>query len=193
MTIYFHKNYYNTVVTSLYWYFTIATFYFTHYCMSINIVKLPIQYSKPSETKLGSLYWSFTGILYLTEYFTTSMFSCIRGHNATPILLALNGATSHPMVNQALSSMLAKNGLNPADITLLYKAYSGADTPPVELLRVPQLLDLLSDALFRPQSRLHPEHKPKYIYIMAYAAAVHKTQTGKKTVRRTVNRYTSTS
>ena len=62
--------------------------------------------------------------------------------------------------------MLAKNALNPADITVIYKAYQLPDAPPVELLRVPQLLDLLLDALFRPGSRLHAEHKPKYSYLL---------------------------
>lgn len=43
----------------------------------------------------------------------------ISGHNATPILMALNGASAHPRVCQALSAMLAKNALNPADITVV--------------------------------------------------------------------------
>ncbi|CAG2106667.1 unnamed protein product [Medioppia subpectinata] len=98
-----------------------------------------------------------------------------HGHDATPILLALNGAAAHPRVSQALSAMLAKNALNPADITVLYKAYQAPDAPPVELLRVPQFLDLLLDSLFKPLCRLHPEHKPKYIYLLAYAAAVHES------------------
>jgi negative elongation factor C/D len=41
------------------------------------------------------------------------------GHDATPILIALNGASAYPRVSQALSAMLAKNALNPADITVV--------------------------------------------------------------------------
>ncbi|XP_054154370.1 negative elongation factor D-like [Oppia nitens] len=113
-----------------------------------------------------------------------------HGHDATPILLSLNGASAHPRVSQALTAMLSKNALNPADITVLYKSYQAQDSPPpVELLRVPQLLELLLDALFKPQCKLHPEHKPKYIYLLAYGASVYETYTGgKKSVRRTLNR-----
>src|SRR6218665_2452857 len=33
-------------------------------------------------------------------------------------------------------------------------------------------LDLLIDALFKPGLKLNPEHKPKYLYIISYAASV---------------------
>lgn len=83
--------------------------------------------------------------------------------------------------------MLAKNALNPADITILYKAYSSTpDSPPVDLLRIPQFLDLLLSALFNPASRINPEHKPKYIYLLAYAASVYETY--KKSVRKGINK-----
>lgn len=102
------------------------------------------------------------------------------GHDATPIIMALNGAWNHPRASQALSAMLAKNQLNPADITILHKIYSSNDPPPVDLLRIPQLLDLLLDALFKPGSRIHPEHKPKYIFLLAFASSVYETPLGRK-------------
>ena len=34
------------------------------------------------------------------------------------------------------------------------------------------LLELLIDSLFKPGSKLNPEHKSKYIYLLAYAASV---------------------
>lgn len=82
--------------------------------------------------------------------------------------------------------MLAKNALNPADISVLHKAYQATDPPPVELLRVPQFLDLLLDVLFKPGSKLHSEHKPKYIYLLAYAASVHEMS--KKGSRKSINK-----
>src|SRR5688572_10660040 len=100
--------------------------------------------------------------------------------------MALSGIWTHARVSQALSAMLAKNALNPADITVLYKAYSGADTPPVDLLRIPHFLDLLLSALFKPSSKLNPEHKPKYIYLLAYASSVYEMF--KKGVRKSVNK-----
>jgi hypothetical protein len=33
-------------------------------------------------------------------------------------------------------------------------------------------VDLLIEALFKPGSRLNPDHKSKYIYLLAYAASV---------------------
>ena len=68
-------------------------------------------------------------------------FFCIfSGHNVTQIQLALNGAMTHTRVAQALAPMLARNALNPADITVLFKLYSSADPPPVDFIRIPQLL-----------------------------------------------------
>ena len=111
------------------------------------------------------------------------------GHDATSIMMALNGAWNHPRVSQALSAMLAKNSLNPADVTVLYKLYSSADPPPVELLRIPQFLDLLLEVLFKPGSRIHPEHKPKYIYLLAHASSVYEQSIGRKTsLKKSINK-----
>lgn len=54
--------------------------------------------------------------------------------------MALNGAAPYDQPCAALSSMLSRNALNPADINVLHKHYSSADSPPVNLLRVPQFL-----------------------------------------------------
>lgn len=54
--------------------------------------------------------------------------------------MALNGAASHPHACQALSSMLSRNALNPADISVLYRNYSSHEPPPIDLIRNPQFL-----------------------------------------------------
>lgn len=54
--------------------------------------------------------------------------------------MALNGAASSPGACQALASMLSRNTLNPADITVLFRNYSLPEPPPIELLRNPQFL-----------------------------------------------------
>ena len=41
----------------------------------------------------------------------------------TPIMLALSGASAYPRACQALSSMLSRNALNPADITVVRHIY----------------------------------------------------------------------
>lgn len=56
--------------------------------------------------------------------------------------MALNGAANYPQACQALSSMLSRNTLNPADITVLFRNYSTADPPPIDLIRVPQFLGM---------------------------------------------------
>jgi negative elongation factor C/D len=94
------------------------------------------------------------------------------GHDITPIVMSLNGSSSHPSACQALSSMFSRNCLNPADINVLYRHYSSNDAPPIELIRNPHLLELLVDILFRPTVKLNPEHKPKYMYLLAYAVSV---------------------
>lgn len=42
-------------------------------------------------------------------------------------------------------------------------------------MRVPQFLDLLLEALFKPGSKIHSEHKFKYVYLLAYASSVFET------------------
>lgn len=107
-----------------------------------------------------------------------------RGLDVTPITLALSGAAAYPRACQALSSMLSRNALNPADITILYKMYTDMNPPPVDLIRVPAFLDLLIDAMFKPVSKVNPEHKAKYIYVLSYAASV--TETYKKGQRKSI-------
>lgn len=67
------------------------------------------------------------------------LFHCSR-HDVTPITMALNGASSSPAACLALSSMLSRNALNPADISVLYRNYSANDPPAIELIRNPQFL-----------------------------------------------------
>ncbi|CAG0895279.1 unnamed protein product [Cyprideis torosa] len=109
-------------------------------------------------------------------------------NNVAPIVMATIGHQSegHIRAKQHMSSMLARGALNPADITQLHKAYISPDPPPLEILRIPQFLDLLLDALFNPASKVNPEHRPKYVYLLAYAAAVpHTTQ--KRSGQRSTN------
>ncbi|XP_055298224.1 negative elongation factor D [Sitodiplosis mosellana] len=110
-----------------------------------------------------------------------------NNHNVTPITMTLNGSAAYPQACQALSSMLSRNTLNPADITVLFRNYSTSDPPPIDLIRNPQFLDLLVDSLFRTGVKINPEHKSKYIYLLAYAASVSETFT-KKANKRNINK-----
>ena len=67
-------------------------------------------------------------------------FSVGSSHDVTPITMALNGAAAYPQACQALTSMLSRNALNPADISVLYRNYSALDPPPIDLIRTPQFL-----------------------------------------------------
>lgn len=103
--------------------------------------------------------------------------------------MTLNGSAAYPLACQALSSMLSRNTLNPADISVLFRNYSTSDPPPIDLIRNPQFLDLLVDALFKVGVKINPEHKSKYIYLLAYAASVcevfsKKGGQGKRTVNK---------
>lgn len=105
-------------------------------------------------------------------------------HDVTPITMALNGASGSPSASIALASMLSRNSLNPADISVLYRHYSSNEPPPIELVRNPQFLDLLVDALFKPGVKLNQEHKPKYIYLLAYASSVCEILLKKNNIRK---------
>jgi negative elongation factor C/D len=106
--------------------------------------------------------------------------------DATPITMSLMGTAAYPKVYSALSSMLSRNYLNPADITILFREYQLQDPPPVSLIRVPLFLDLILDSLFKPGSRINPEHRPKYIYLLAYAVSV--VEQSKKGNKRSINK-----
>jgi len=100
-----------------------------------------------------------------------------KGLDVTGITVALSHANEYPRACQALSSMLSRKALNPADITVLYKMYSDEKAgPPVALIRVPEFLDLLIDALYNRSHRINPEHMSKYIYLLAYSVSVVESQ-----------------
>lgn len=109
-------------------------------------------------------------------------------HDVTPITMALVAGFQHARAAQALSSMLSRNVLNPADIVVLYKLYNHTDPPPVDLIRIPQFLELLIDALFRPESKINQEHKSKYIFLLAYASSVCDTWNYKRGARKNLNK-----
>uniref|UniRef100_A0A182YCW6 Uncharacterized protein n=1 Tax=Anopheles stephensi TaxID=30069 RepID=A0A182YCW6_ANOST len=102
-----------------------------------------------------------------------------NNHNVTPITMALNGSSRHPQACEALTSMLSRNTLNPADITVLYRNYTSPEPPPIDLIRNPQFLDLLVDSLFKVGTKINQEHKSKYIYLLGYAASVSEIPTKK--------------
>nr|XP_002129224.1 negative elongation factor C/D [Ciona intestinalis] len=96
-----------------------------------------------------------------------------KGHDVTHITLALDGATAYPRAQQCIMSMLSKSQLNPGDVTILHKLYSSDDPPPVKLLRFPLFLELFVDSLFTSKgTKINPDHKHKYIFLLAYAASV---------------------
>ena len=94
--------------------------------------------------------------------------------------------TKNPFIT--FQSMLSKNSLNPADIVQLHKLYASNDPPPVDLIRIPQFLELLIDALFKPGSKINQEHKSKYIYLLAYASSVCDNWNFKRGTRKSLNK-----
>lgn len=58
----------------------------------------------------------------------------------TPITLALTAGESWRNARTALAAMLSRGALNPADISVLFRAYTQPEPPPVHLLRIPQFL-----------------------------------------------------
>ena len=56
--------------------------------------------------------------------------------------MALSNCAGYTHPCEALSSMLSRNALNPADITVLHRHYFGNDPPPIDLIRNPQFLGI---------------------------------------------------
>jgi len=109
-------------------------------------------------------------------------------HDVTSITMALMAGFQHTRAAQALGSMLSRDALNPADIVTLHRLYNSNEPPPVDLIRIPQFLHLLIDALFKPGSKVNQDHKLKYIYLLAYAASVCDTWSLKKGSRKSLNK-----
>lgn len=103
-----------------------------------------------------------------------------HNRNVTAVTMALDGSRDYPLINEGMSAMLTRNALNPSDILLMYKSYTGPSPPPVELLRNPQFLELLVEAIFKCPSKMNPEYKAKYIYLLAYGASVIDTSEEKR-------------
>lgn len=116
-------------------------------------------------------------------------------HDATPITMSLIGTAAHPRIHSALSSMLSKNYLNPADMTTLNREYQSSESPSVSFIRIPLFIELMLDSLFKPGSRVNPEHRPKYIYLLSYAVSVVEQtgRGGRKSVNKDHLEYTSSA
>lgn len=87
--------------------------------------------------------------------------------------LLFKGIGAYPQLFEAMTSMLTRNTLNPADMATVYQHYSDIDqVPPSDFLRIPQFMDLLVQALFKHGSTMNPEQENKYTYLLAYAVSV---------------------
>lgn len=100
-----------------------------------------------------------------------------RKLDVTNMTLHFSGVGAHAKVFESLSSMLSRNALNPADVSSLYHCYTEEEIlPPVRFLWNSQFLELLVQALFKPGSTVNPDHKEKYIYLLAYATSVYERE-----------------
>uniref|UniRef100_A0A0R3RTH4 Negative elongation factor D n=1 Tax=Elaeophora elaphi TaxID=1147741 RepID=A0A0R3RTH4_9BILA len=85
------------------------------------------------------------------------------------IHLSIDGGNNG--VRQSIYTMLSKKCLNQADVIRLYEHYSSAAPPPVEFIQDPFFIDMLIDMLFAYEgSRVHPNHRSKYIFLLSYAS-----------------------
>lgn len=68
--------------------------------------------------------------------------------DVTAITSAMIGGTKNARACQAVAAMMSKGSINPADVTILYTAYTSPDPPPVEMIRNPSLLSELPHIYF---------------------------------------------
>lgn len=125
----------------------------------------------------------------------THLAQCLRlairdkGQDSTWLDLALLKACAEdgalkPAVVHAMCSMMNKKSLNPADMTVLYQHFTQNKPPPVAVIRDPLFVELVMDALFRPKGvKIHADHRPKYLYLLAYASSVAETVRNGQRVR----------
>ncbi|KAH9371431.1 hypothetical protein HPB48_013115 [Haemaphysalis longicornis] len=109
------------------------------------------------------------------------------GHDPTPITMALNGASAYPRACQALSAMLSP-------VTPSTRPTSPCCTRCTRRPTRPPWTSCGSrtswTSCWTPCSDrgrgLNPEHRPKYVYLLAYAGSVYETR--RKGVRRALSR-----
>jgi hypothetical protein len=68
--------------------------------------------------------------------------------------------------------MLNANATNPSDMNKLYRQYSSAEPPPVELIQSRDVFDLLIRDLFNSTKNIDPRYKSKDICILAYTSTI---------------------
>ncbi|CAJ0595419.1 unnamed protein product [Cylicocyclus nassatus] len=113
-----------------------------------------------------------------------------REHETTALRTALAQTADDQVAShftQALLNMVSRGELNPADVTIIYDQYILPLPPPISIIRDPIFIDLLLDSLFHYQGpKTIPEHRFKYIFLLACAASVSETRSsnGRRTQSR---------
>lgn len=85
--------------------------------------------------------------------------------------LLFSGSSAFPVVVSTLQSILHTRELSVSDISKLHDVYTRPSPPPVDLLRVPALFELLISNLFSVSTAFSQDHLDRCIYILAYAAS----------------------
>ncbi|CAD5209621.1 unnamed protein product [Bursaphelenchus xylophilus] len=76
-------------------------------------------------------------------------------------------------VIQSILDMVSKQTLSPTDVHQLYQVYYDPNPPPAEIIRDPIFIKILLNSVFNVNtSKLSPEYRSKYVYLLAYAASV---------------------
>ncbi|VDL82748.1 unnamed protein product [Nippostrongylus brasiliensis] len=103
-----------------------------------------------------------------------------REHETTALRTALAQTTDDQVAShftQALLNMVSRGELNPADVTIIYDQYILPQPPPISIIRDPIFIELLLDSLFHFEGpKTIPEHRFKYIFLLACAASVSETR-----------------
>eukprot|EP00054_Salpingoeca_dolichothecata_P021433 m.137200 g.137200 ORF g.137200 m.137200 type:complete len:919 (-) comp23983_c0_seq1:198-2954(-) len=120
-----------------------------------------------------------------------------KGHNVLAYELLINGANQYPSLATSLTAIHKQGHITPDDIDPIYtlfassvseedlpetfplpppppspSSYANEPVPPVDMLRVPVLFDLLIKKLFTAGKPVDKAHRHKYLFILAFAASV---------------------
>lgn len=102
-----------------------------------------------------------------------------RGPLVSRYKLMIAGATAHSGVVAAVAKILEIGSVDNESIQIIYGEYSLDDPPPVELLRLPRLFDVLIRDLFAPGKDRVAEEKTRMVtFVTGYAASVADTPDG---------------
>eukprot|EP00298_Acanthocystis_sp_HF-20_P011788 c19571_g1_i1.p1 GENE.c19571_g1_i1~~c19571_g1_i1.p1 ORF type:complete len:498 (+),score=143.39 c19571_g1_i1:67-1560(+) len=103
-----------------------------------------------------------------------------HGKEIDRVKLLLLRANDYPDEMQTIIDVLTSKQISPATIKRLFDSYSNSNPPPIELLRIPEVLNGLVSQLFEPHNSIFGDELDRSLYILSYACCMTDARTAEE-------------